>query len=99
MVNGSYSHRSFVLYFMAPRYGICCNDDVMMQIWDTAGQERFRALRTPFYRGTDVCLLCYAVDDADSFRGLKQWREEFLHYADVNVEKFPFIVVGNKVSR
>uniref|UniRef100_A0A1A9Z5N5 small monomeric GTPase n=1 Tax=Glossina pallidipes TaxID=7398 RepID=A0A1A9Z5N5_GLOPL len=69
-----------------------------LQIWDTAGQERFRALRTPFYRGSDVCLLCYAIDDHDSFRGLKQWREEFLHYADVNVnsERFPFIVVGNK---
>ncbi|XP_065358201.1 ras-related protein Rab-9A [Calliphora vicina] len=67
-----------------------------LQIWDTAGQERFRALRTPFYRGSDVCLLCYAIDDYDSFRGLKQWREEFLHYADVKADKFPFIVVGNK---
>ncbi|XP_075149540.1 RAS oncogene family member Rab9 [Haematobia irritans] len=67
-----------------------------LQIWDTAGQERFRALRTPFYRGSDVCLLCYAIDDYDSFRGLKQWRQEFVNYADVKPEKFPFIVVGNK---
>lgn len=62
-----------------------------------AGQERFRALRTPFYRGSDICLLSYAVNDRDSFRGLKQWREEFLKYADVDHEHFPFIVVGNKV--
>uniref|UniRef100_A0A1B0G782 Uncharacterized protein n=1 Tax=Glossina morsitans morsitans TaxID=37546 RepID=A0A1B0G782_GLOMM len=76
----------------------CVNMTQDLKIWDTAGQERFRALRTPFYRGSDVCLLCYAIDDHDSFRGLKQWREEFLHYADVNVksERFPFIVVGNK---
>uniref|UniRef100_A0A0K8TS83 small monomeric GTPase n=1 Tax=Tabanus bromius TaxID=304241 RepID=A0A0K8TS83_TABBR len=67
-----------------------------LQIWDTAGQERFRALRTPFYRGSDICLLSYAVDDRDSFKGLIQWREEFLKYADVKVEHFPFIVVGNK---
>ncbi|XP_016967564.1 ras-related protein Rab-9B [Drosophila biarmipes] len=67
-----------------------------LQIWDTAGQERFRALRTPFYRGSDICLLCYALDDRDSLKGLSLWRNEFLNYADVNQDKFPFIVVGNK---
>uniref|UniRef100_A0A6M2DJ54 small monomeric GTPase n=1 Tax=Xenopsylla cheopis TaxID=163159 RepID=A0A6M2DJ54_XENCH len=67
-----------------------------LQIWDTAGQERFRALRTPFYRGSDICLLTYAVDDSASFKGLQEWREEFLRYADVSPEAFPFIVVGNK---
>ncbi|XP_070138898.1 ras-related protein Rab-9B-like [Drosophila bipectinata] len=67
-----------------------------LQIWDTAGQERFRALRTPFYRGSDICLLCYALDDRDSLRGLDLWRKEFLMYADVDADKFPFIVVGNK---
>lgn len=71
-------------------------DKYTLQIWDTAGQERFRALRTPFYRGSDVCLLCYAVNDRDSFKGLKLWRDEFLRYADVKGDKFPFIVVGNK---
>ncbi|KAH8376608.1 hypothetical protein KR093_000261 [Drosophila rubida] len=69
-----------------------------LQIWDTAGQERFRALRTPFYRGSDICLLCYALDDRDSLRGLRLWRNEFLNYADVKADRFPFIVVGNKVS-
>lgn len=62
-----------------------------------AGQERFKALRTPFYRGTDICLLAYAINDRDSFKGLIQWRDEFLKYADVKGEQFPFIVVGNKV--
>lgn len=70
----------------------CC------RCWDTAGQERFKALRTPFYRGSDICLLTYAVNDRDSFRGLKHWREEFIKYADVDGSSFPFIVVGNKVS-
>ncbi|XP_055299723.1 ras-related protein Rab-9B [Sitodiplosis mosellana] len=67
-----------------------------LQCWDTAGQERFKALRTPFYRGSDICLLTYAVNDRDSFRGLKHWREEFIKYADVDGDNFPFIVVGNK---
>lgn len=56
------------------------------------------ALRTPFYRGSDICLLTYAVNDRESLKGLKQWREEFLRYADIDEGNFPFIVVGNKVS-
>uniref|UniRef100_U5EZP5 small monomeric GTPase n=1 Tax=Corethrella appendiculata TaxID=1370023 RepID=U5EZP5_9DIPT len=72
------------------------NERYTLQIWDTAGQERFKALRTPFYRGTDICLLSYAIDDRESFTSLKQWREEFLRYADIKSDYFPFIVVGNK---
>ncbi|XP_011311634.1 ras-related protein Rab-9B [Fopius arisanus] len=70
-----------------------------LQIWDTAGQERFKTLRTPFYRGSDICLLTYAVDDRTSFKNLALWRSEFLYYADVqDGALFPFIVVGNKVD-
>lgn len=70
----------------------------LLKIWDTAGQERFKTLRTPFYRGSDICLLTYAVDDRISFRNLTMWRNEFVYYADVKENShFPFIVVGNKV--
>ena len=50
-----------------------------LQIWDTAGQERFKSLRTPFYRGADVCLLTFGVDDLQSFKNLGMWRKEFLY--------------------
>lgn len=71
-----------------------------LQIWDTAGQERFKTLRTPFYRGSDICLLTYAVNDRTSFQNLTLWKKEFLYYADVQEEaSFPFIVIGNKVKR
>ena len=53
-------------------------------------------MRTPFYRGTDICLLCYAVNEKESFKNLRYWREEFLKYSDIRNERFPFIVVGNK---
>ena len=68
-----------------------------LQIWDTAGQERFKSLRTPFYRGTDCCLLTYAIDDSQSFQNIAMWKKEFLYYADVkDPESFPFVVLGNK---
>lgn len=70
-----------------------------MQIWDTAGQERFKSLRTPFYRGSDCCMLTYAMDDMQSFRNLSMWKKEFLYYADVtDPDNFPFVVLGNKVD-
>lgn len=72
---------------------------VTLQIWDTAGQERFRSLRTPFYRGSDCCLLTFSVDDSQSFLNLSHWRKEFAYYADVKEpENFPFVVLGNKVD-
>ncbi len=74
-------------------------DMYTMQIWDTAGQERFKSLRTPFYRGTDCCLLTFDVNDALSFQHINMWKEEFLKYADVrDAEKFPFVLLGNKVD-
>ncbi|KAB7497394.1 Ras-related protein Rab-9A [Armadillidium nasatum] len=72
-------------------------DIILSHIWDTAGQERFRSLRTPFYRGSDMCMLTFAVDDSLSFKNLDTWRKEFKHYADVKAD-FPFLVVGNKVD-
>ncbi|KPP76127.1 ras-related protein Rab-9A-like [Scleropages formosus] len=70
-----------------------------VQIWDTAGQERFRSLRTPFYRGSDCCLLTFSVDDSQSFLNLANWKKEFIYYADVKEpENFPFVVLGNKID-
>ena len=68
-----------------------------LQIWDTAGQERFKSLRTPFYRGSDCCLLTFALDDPQSFQNIAMWKKEFLYYADVkDPDNFPFVVLGNK---
>ncbi|XP_033227348.1 ras-related protein Rab-9A-like [Belonocnema kinseyi] len=74
-------------------------ENYTLQIWDTAGQERFRTLRTPFYRGSDICLLTYAVNDKNTFNNLSSWKSEFLLYADIQQESsFPFVVIGNKVD-
>ena len=74
-------------------------ENYTIQIWDTAGQERFKSLRTPFYRGSDCCMLTFAVDDLQSFSNLNMWKREFLYYADVSdADNFPFVVLGNKVD-
>ncbi|BFZ14749.1 hypothetical protein BsWGS_17788 [Bradybaena similaris] len=74
-------------------------ENYTLQIWDTAGQERFKSLRTPFYRGADICMLTFSVDDRKSFENLPMWKREFLYYADIKEgSPFPFIILGNKVD-
>lgn len=72
---------------------------VTMQIWDTAGQERFQSLGVAFYRGADCCVLVYDVTNANSFKSLDSWRDEFLIQASPrDPESFPFVVLGNKID-
>jgi Ras-related protein Rab-7A len=72
---------------------------VTMQIWDTAGQERFQSLGVAFYRGADCCVLVYDVTMPNTFKTLDSWRDEFLIQASPrDSEKFPFVVIGNKID-
>lgn len=69
------------------------------QIWDTAGQERFQSLGVAFYRGADCCVLVFDVTNANSFKTLDSWRDEFLIQASPrDPENFPFVVLGNKID-
>ena len=49
------------------------------------------------FRGSDICLLVYAMDDEQSFFNLDIWKREFLYYADIkDPDTFPFVLLGNK---
>ncbi|CAM9222219.1 unnamed protein product [Phaeothamnion confervicola] len=73
---------------------------VLLQIWDTAGQERFHhgALGPGFFRGANAALLVYDVTSAKSFEQVAMWREELLVRLDADPERFPIVVIGNKVD-
>lgn len=75
------------------------NTTFLPQIWDTAGQERFQSLGVAFYRGADCCVLVFDVTNANSFKTLDSWRDEFLIQASPrDPENFPFVVLGNKID-
>jgi len=72
---------------------------VTMQIWDTAGNEGFQSLGVAFYRGADAGILAFDLTSKKSFDALDTWRNEFLVQASSgDPEKFPFVVLGNKVD-
>ncbi|MEE6519886.1 hypothetical protein FKM82_017652 [Ascaphus truei] len=66
---------------------------VELALWDTAGQEDYDQLRPLSYPRTDVILMCFSIDNPDSFENItEKWTPEVKHFCS-NV---PIILVGNK---
>ena len=52
-----------------------------------------------FYRGTNICILMYDVNNENSFASLDSWKEFFLnHTKPSNPENYPFVLIGNKID-
>lgn len=49
--------------------GVECN------IWDTAGQERFRSLATSYLRASNICIICYSLNDEKSYTDISVWED------------------------
>ncbi|KAI7890695.1 Rho GTPase Rho3 [Mucor mucedo] len=53
------------------------NQSVELSLWDTAGQEEFDRIRLLSYEDTHVFLLCFSVENRDSFQNIPdKWMEE-----------------------
>ncbi|XP_023233469.1 ras-related protein ced-10-like [Centruroides sculpturatus] len=73
-----------------------CDDvTVSLTLWDTAGQEAYERLRPLSYSGTDVFLLCFSVDNINSYENIStMWHPEIIHYCP----RTPYILVGTKTD-
>lgn len=68
---------------------------LQMALWDTAGQEDYELLRPLSYPNTDVLLLCFAIDNRDSFENIFQkWVPEVRHFCP----RTPLLLVGTKTD-
>lgn len=66
---------------------------VELALWDTAGQEDYDRLRPLSYPDTDVILVCYSVDNPDSFQNVaEKWVPEIRHFCP----GVPFLLVSTK---
>ena len=71
--------------------GVTCE----INLWDTAGQEDYDRLRPLSYPQTDVFLICFSVDRADSLEHVKEkWCPEVSYFGPGT----PFVLVGLKVD-
>jgi len=66
---------------------------VELALWDTAGQEDYDRLRPLSYPDTDVVLMCFAVNNPDSFDNIpEKWTPEVKHYCPT----VPVLLIGCK---
>ncbi|EAL49965.2 Rho family GTPase [Entamoeba histolytica] len=69
---------------------------INLQMWDTAGQEDFDRIRNRAYPDTDVFLICYAVDDQNSFENIEvKWISEVTHFC----KEAKVVLVATKSDR
>jgi len=50
--------------------------EVVLGVWDTAGSERYESMARMYYRGAKAAVVCYAVNDEESWEKLKFWIAE-----------------------
>lgn len=66
---------------------------IELALWDTAGQEDYDRLRPLSYPDTHVVLMCFSVDNPDSFENIpEKWAPEVRHFCP----SVPIILVANK---
>lgn len=68
------------------------NYTLRMQLWDTAGQEKFNAIINNYYKGTDVGIFLYSIDNEKSFINVENW---FKNLKENNINTLN-ILIGNK---
>lgn len=66
---------------------------VKLNILDTADQERMGFLTSSYYRGAHGILICFSLNDDETFKNVENWIEEIERYAAGSTHK---VLVGNK---
>uniref|UniRef100_A0A0B7AT60 Uncharacterized protein n=1 Tax=Arion vulgaris TaxID=1028688 RepID=A0A0B7AT60_9EUPU len=65
--------------------------DVKLTLWDTGGMERMSFIGSSYYRGAHAALLCYSVNNKDTFTILSQYILDIV----MNAEGAKIFLCGN----
>ena len=68
---------------------------VTLVVWDLAGQPRFNEVRNQYYKGAKLAIIVFDVSKRETLKSVKKWANEFWNNVK---EKFPIILVGNKID-
>ncbi|CAL1547872.1 unnamed protein product [Lymnaea stagnalis] len=67
------------------------SQDVKLTLWDTGGMERMSFIGSSYYRGAHAALLCYSVNNKDTFTILSQYILDIV----MNAEGAKIFLCGN----
>ena len=79
--------------FSVKRYNVQNIGEIRLEIWDTAGQERYSSLLPMYYRGANVILLVFDLNNPDSVKSIKNRWVPILNDCENDVQIY---LVGNK---
>lgn len=65
-----------------------------LQLWDTSGQERYKCIASTYYRGAQVVIIAFDVNNIGSLSHVKQWLKDSLQYNDPTAVQL--FLVGTK---
>lgn len=65
------------------------------QLWDTAGQEIYRNIVPIYFKGAVGAIVCFAMNDPESFKSLQSWVDQLIAHGDNNTG---IVIVGNKID-
>ncbi|KAI5171274.1 hypothetical protein PAEPH01_1617 [Pancytospora epiphaga] len=69
------------------------NKSITLALWDTAGQEDYDTIRPLSYRGTDLVLLCYTIENKKNLDNISsKWLMEIKNYCP----KAGYFLIGLK---
>ena len=94
LIKNEFGELSATLSLEYHTYIISLNEySIRMQIWDTAGQEKFDSIINNYYKGTEVGIFVYSIENEDSFTNVKKWFADLKENTGENSVK---ILLGNK---
>ena len=68
---------------------------VSLKVWDSAGHTDYDRVRPLLYPKSDICLMCYSVDNMDSYKNVEvKWLPELTKHHPNR----PIILVGTKTD-
>lgn len=68
---------------------------VCVNFFDLSGNKDYKTIRTEFYTDTSGMIMCYDVDNRDSFTSLVHWEDEMKRYG-VDMARVKVVVCANK---
>ncbi len=71
------------------------NRVIKLDLWDTAGQEKFRSISSIHYKGADIIMCIFDLQNRTSFDSLvNDWLDEIAIYCSAKRTKI--LILGNK---
>jgi len=68
--------------------------NIKLELWDSPGQEKYKSITENFYKGSQLIVLVYTVDDKNTFENIQSWVNEVKE----KNENAKFLLVGNKLD-